>query len=94
MILSATGRDSLGTFDLSSLDQAKLVAAFDNFFAYYGTYEIDKTNKVVKHRIHGSSFPDWIGGEQERQFDLRNDTLVLRARQAAGLDHTLTWKRK
>ena len=94
MILSATDRDSLGTFDLSSLDHVKLVAAFDNFFAYYGTYEIDRKNNTVKHRIEGSSFPDWTGGEQQRQFELRNNQLVLRATQTAGLDHSLTWRRK
>jgi hypothetical protein len=45
------------------------------FFAYCGTYEI-RGNQVI-HRIEWSLMPNWIGGEQQRFWELDGNTLSI-----------------
>lgn len=52
--------------------------AFNEFDSYYGTYEIDTENKVVKHHIELSLFPNWNGTIQERTYKFVNDHLELK----------------
>ena len=50
--------------------------AFSTYLSYCGTYEVE--GDVVVHHIEMSLFPNWVGGEQRRQFEPSDDKLVLR----------------
>ncbi len=52
--------------------------AFNKVDSYYGKYEIDKENGIVKHHLEFSLFPNWIGTTLERSFKFVNDHLVLK----------------
>ena len=51
------------------------VRAADAYLSYCGSYEL-RGNRVV-HHIKVSLFPNWVGTDQERLFELADDTLML-----------------
>jgi hypothetical protein len=56
---------------------AEKVRSYDVFFAYCGTYEVrDKENRVI-HRPEMGSWPHYIGTDQNRNFRLEGDRLIL-----------------
>jgi hypothetical protein len=71
----------------------EVLAAYNGFVAYFGTYVIDKAEKKVIHRIQLSSFPNWVGQDQVRYYDLRNDFLTLRAPVIGTTQHELLWQK-
>ena len=75
-MLAAGERSRLSTDDLIGGSEADRAAAFSTYIAYAGAYEIE--GDVVVHRIGMSLFPDWVGGEQKRSFELSHNELVLR----------------
>jgi len=53
-------------------------AAFDSFFAYYGTYTVDLEKKTVTHHPENHSWPGRRGVDNVRWFELQgNDRLIL-----------------
>lgn len=67
--------------------------AFNEYDSYYGTYEIDTKNKVIKHHIELSLFPNWNGTTQERSYKFLNDHLELKVINLNRIEYTLKWKR-
>lgn len=54
------------------------VAAFDNYIAYYGTYELDLKAQTITHHLEDASQPNWRGVNNVRWFELQgNDRLLL-----------------
>jgi hypothetical protein len=43
--------------------------------AYFGTYSIDATEKILVQKIEGSTFPAWTGEVQKRKYTLEGDQL-------------------
>ena len=43
--------------------------------AHFGTYEIDKTNKIITFKIKTASFPNWEGTIQKRSYTFLNNEL-------------------
>jgi hypothetical protein len=75
--------------DLASLD-----TALNGFLAYFGRYEVDAHQQVVKHHIEGASYAGWRGITQIREYEFLGDTLILRA--ASPVDNSmrvLVWRR-
>lgn len=60
----------------STKDEAK--AAFDGYVAYFGRYRVNEADGVVIHHIEGSIFPNEIGNESVRFYELSGDRLILR----------------
>ena len=61
--------------DLRGGTTEEKVAAADSYVSYSGTYEI-RGDRVI-HHIEVSFFPNWVGGDQERIFELDGDDLSL-----------------
>lgn len=53
------------------------LAAYNSFFAYFGTYTVDETKHVVTHHIEGSVYPDYVDKEGPRPFKLQGDRLEI-----------------
>jgi len=71
--------------------------ALEGYLAYFGNYTVDEKNKTVTHHIEGCTFPNWVGVDQKRFFELsgeqlvlRTPTLVIRGGEAVG---EIVWKR-
>lgn len=53
-------------------------AALEGYLAYFGKFSVDEKKKTVTHHIEGCTFPNWVGVDQKRFFDLSGDQLILR----------------
>lgn len=76
-----------------AVDKAK---AFENYYAYFGTWTLDPPKHTVTHHILHSLSPGEVGEDAVRQYVLDGDRLVLTAKaHEMGEDHErkLVWQR-
>jgi hypothetical protein len=108
LIYDATGRvttvivhehlEPFVTDSIVAADRTEASNAFRRTLAYFGTYEIDASAGRVVHHVEACTFPNWIGTDEVRRFELDRDRLVLSTPpQLAGGGEdavfTLTWER-
>ncbi|MFC2039355.1 lipocalin-like domain-containing protein [Chloroflexota bacterium] len=72
-------RPTFASDDPFSGTLSEIKPAFEGFAAYFGTYEINEERAIVVHHVEGSLFPNWVGGNQIRFFELSGDRLTLSA---------------
>jgi hypothetical protein len=76
---------------------AAMAGAFPGYIAYFGTYEIDHAERVVRHGVIASAFPAWVGSEHERRFVVEGDRLTLTddviAADGVAVVASTTWQR-
>jgi Lipocalin-like domain len=75
---------------------AEKVAAFDGYYAYFGTWTVDAAKGTVTHHIQQSLFPAERGEEGVRHFEIDGDRLTLTAKtHEMGEEHQrkLVWER-
>ena len=69
-------------------------ATAEGTMTYFGTYSVDETKRVIAIHIEASSFPNWSGTDQTRDFAISGDRLILTARALGSGGHAdVTWKR-
>jgi hypothetical protein len=68
-------RPQFVTADIAAASIDEQVMAFQTYLAYCGRYEI-QNNKVI-HHIETSLFPNWVGVDQERFFEFKDNQLTL-----------------
>jgi hypothetical protein len=61
----------------ATLDAA-FAAAVAGYLAYFGTYEIDDERRVITHTIIASTYPPFVGAQNQRRFEIVGDQLALR----------------
>ncbi len=74
---------------------AEVRAAFEGHTSYFGTYTVDGAKQTVTHHVRGSSYPNWIGTDQVRHFELDGARLSLSARvvfRGQTLEFVLHWE--
>ncbi|MFO7320245.1 MAG: lipocalin-like domain-containing protein [Chloroflexota bacterium] len=59
-------------------DLSDLRTAMEGYHAYFGRYEVDEAQKLVRHHVTGSAYPDYRGTTQIRYYELEGNTLTLR----------------
>jgi hypothetical protein len=52
-------------------------AAFDEYFAYYGTYKIDAKARTITHHLEDANAPGSRGVENLRYYEFQGDNRVL-----------------
>jgi len=67
----ASGKHSHGT-----LEETK--AAFLGYGAYFGTYEVNEKEGKVIHHLEGALFPNDIGRDNTRYYELSGDRLIMK----------------
>jgi hypothetical protein len=92
------GRPVFSSGNQASGTPEEIKDAFEGFVSYYGPFELDLgKHKLITH-VEGSLFPNWVGGDQERFFELHEDRLILKTTPIAiGNDEfvgVLIWQRK
>ena len=94
----ADGRMSAQLMDArrNQADGRPLVPDFAaNAASYFGAFSVDTARRVVKHRV-AASFRAAESGTLERAYELRGDSLILRAEATMDdqrVTHTLVWRR-
>ena len=71
----------------------EMFTAFSEFISYCGTYEIYNNPNQVVHRIKISSFPNWVGQNQIRKFEFKEDQLILSTDTIGSSKHKLVWQK-
>lgn len=64
--------------------------------AYFGTYTVSETDRIVTLHIERSSFPNWEGTDQQRRFEFVGDELRYTAASSTANpaeSALLVWKR-
>jgi lipocalin-like protein len=82
--------------DVGGGTDAEVRAAFDGFFAYFGTYSFNLSAGTIIHHVRSASFPNWTGTEQVRYFKAEGQRLVLSTPISEGsrrLTVILIWER-
>ncbi len=75
--IMAANRKAYSSGDLFGGETSEIVAGATTHISYCGTYNIDKHDVI--HKVHISSFPNWVSTEQRRRFDFMNGNLSLSA---------------
>ena len=75
-------------------DLSHLKTAMQGFLAYYGRYEVDEEERIVRHFVTGASYFGFRGTIQTRHYEFSGDTLTLKAKSSFD-DSTrlLVWRR-
>lgn len=83
--------------DQASGTPEEIQAALLGYVAYCGHCEIDVAQQKLTTHVEGSLFPNWVGGTQERYYELHGDELVLKTTPMVFGDEefigVLSWKR-
>ena len=84
--------------DRATGTQEEVWAALQGYVAYYGPCEVDVENKKLTTHVEGSLYPNWVGGEQVRFYELTDRQLILKTTPivSGGEEYTgvLAWERK
>lgn len=84
--------------DRATGTQEEVSAALQGYVAYYGPCEVDVENKTLTTHVEGSLYPNWVGGEQVRFYELTDRQLILKTTPivSGGEEYTgvLAWERK
>jgi hypothetical protein len=75
-IMSAN-RPKFASGDITGGSSEEKISAVDTFYSYCGRYEV-RGDRVI-HHLEVSLFPNWIGADQERIFELEDSKLILSA---------------
>jgi hypothetical protein len=71
--------------------------AWGGFLSYAGRYDVDEAAGTVTHHIEMCHYPNWVGEDQVRHFQLDGSMIELTAPPIAyGGDHpvaALVWER-
>lgn len=90
-------RPGFASDDMRDGTAEEVRAAFDGYIAYYGTYTIDTALSSITHHITGSLFPNWVGVDQVRYYQLEGSRLTLATPPllvgARALRSVLVWQR-
>lgn len=79
MSLQVAGeRPAVGDIETyESLRPSERMVFLDNYYAYFGTFEVDEVKHVVTHRVRASLRPNETGITYRRQFGIEGDRLTL-----------------
>lgn len=70
--------------------------AYEGYFAYFGTYEVNAEKGLITHHLQGSLRPGEVGIDYDRYFKIEDDRLILTMAvpgKDPGRSRMLTWVR-
>ena len=78
-----------------SASDDEAAAAFQSYFSYFGTYDVDASLDTIVHNIVADLFPNGSGSTRPRTVELHNDTLTLGVAPSrfSSATSTLVWSR-
>jgi Lipocalin-like domain len=97
VVLMRPDRPKFASKNLMEATPEEVEAAFEGYISYCGSYEVNEQERFVIHRLQLSWFPNWVGTEQKRFFELAGDRLTLKTPPVTvlgeGQVHRLIWQR-
>lgn len=71
-------RPKFSTNDRLAGTPEQIQSAFQGYHGYYGTFTVNAEEQSVTHHLQGALFPNWVGVDQKRFFQLAGNELTLR----------------
>ena len=70
-------------------------AIVEGSISHFGRYKIDHKKNILTLQIEGSTFPNWIGTTQEREYKITNSALTYKVAvvSGTGLPGETSWRR-
>ena len=62
---------------LGSIVQEAMLASFNNYMAYWGTFTVDYVKNIVTHNVVTDVLRAYTGTSQPRPFELSGDQLII-----------------
>jgi hypothetical protein len=97
LMVASADNPKIASNDLSKTNSGEFGGLIAESIAYYGTYTVNETEKVVILHLDASTFPNQIGTDQERTItSLTADELVMKYSNPAavsGVEVHQVWKR-
>ena len=78
-LLMDPDRKRFASNDLKLGTEEEIKQAYEKFDAYCGTYTVDAEKGTVTHHVEGAKFPNWVGTDQVRYYELKDDRLQIKA---------------
>jgi hypothetical protein len=79
VLLMNPDRKKFASDDLKAGTPEEIKQAYEKFDAYCGTYTVDENKGTITHHLEGAKFPNWVGTDQVRYFELEDDRLQIKA---------------
>jgi hypothetical protein len=80
---------------LATATEAELREMTGGFIAYYGTFDVSESERVILHHVKGCLLPNWVGTDLRRGYEFgagdRRLTLIADTPKATG---RLVWERE
>lgn len=76
--LMRRGRPRLKSGDQIKATDEEVRSNFEGCISYFGSYQVDETEGVIRHHVEASIFPNMEGSQQKRQFVISENQLQLR----------------
>jgi hypothetical protein len=96
--LMRQNRPDFASGDQSSGTPGEIKAAIEGYVSYYGPFDLDIEQKKLITHVEGSMFPNWVGKDQERFYEISGDQLILKTTPFSFGDiefvGVLVWQRK
>ncbi|HEY4951332.1 MAG TPA: lipocalin-like domain-containing protein [Candidatus Acidoferrales bacterium] len=68
--------------------------AYKGYYAYYGTYDVNREKKTITHHLEGSLRPGDVGKDFTRAYEISGNRLALTpVDDSQARDACLTWER-
>jgi hypothetical protein len=97
VVLMRPDRPKFASSNVMDATLDEVAAAFAGYVSYCGSYEVNEQERFVIHRLELSWFPNLVGTEQKRFFELAGDRLTLTTPPLTLLGeaqvHRLIWQR-
>lgn len=75
--LYRAGRTAFSQGDQATATDKEIREAYTSSVCYFGRYQLDVEKQTITHFVEGSLFPNWIDGEQLRNFRFEDGKLHL-----------------
>ena len=87
-------RPSSGPNWAGALTRDEMLALLDGYLAYWGTYEVDETMRLITIHVEGSLRPGWVRVDQHRYYEISPNGDITLIYNVPGGVHRLTWRKQ
>jgi hypothetical protein len=70
-------RPAFASGDPLVASETEIRVTFGGYTAYYGTYSVNPHEQTIVHHIEAALLPNWVGTDQQRQFEFDGKYLTL-----------------
>src|SRR5210317_1509977 len=76
--LMRQGRPAFASGDQASGTPEEVQTALQGYVAYYGKCDVDVEQQTLTTHVEGSMYPNWVGSQQVRFYELSDTQLILK----------------